>query len=303
MNPFDLKGPEFLLFYAVLGIATVIIIRILNRIAEAGEFRSKTTLTDPYEIAFLRSGAFEAIRVATVSLIDRGLLKAKNEDLIVARTDADKLAQRPIERAILSAFTTSKSAYTVLKPKATSALDAACDLYKTSLQDKRLLPDKACFTTRLPGLLIGLGLALGVGITKIAIAIGRGKHNIVFLIIMMILFSIAVIVAFRKRRTRAGDVALEKLKDQFSQLKSRAKQIKPGGSINEVALVAALWGLSMLPATQFPYIRQLYPQAASSTGGDTWIGGCGGGSSSSDSGGGSSCGGGGCGGGCGGCGG
>lgn len=42
MNPFDWRGPEFLLFYAVLVIATLIVLRIARRAAEAGQPDART---------------------------------------------------------------------------------------------------------------------------------------------------------------------------------------------------------------------------------------------------------------------
>lgn len=113
-----------------------------------------------------------------------------------------------------------------------------------------------------------------------------------YLIILATVCLGVIVQSFLKRRTRIGDVALRAIQARMVQLKVRAKRLRAGGETNEVAMLAALWGLAVLPAENFPYVKQLFP--APSTSGF-------GGDGSSDSGGG--CGGGGCGGGCGGCGG
>ena len=73
MNPFDLSGPEFLVFYLSLA-AVVIGALVLWRRASESAGAPKIDLADPYLIAYLRGGENEALRVALVSLIDRGLL-------------------------------------------------------------------------------------------------------------------------------------------------------------------------------------------------------------------------------------
>ncbi len=73
MNPFDFYGPEFLVFYFVFSavvIGTLVLLRWRDRLPAA----AKPTLDDPYLVAFLRGGEVEALRVVTLSLIDRGLL-------------------------------------------------------------------------------------------------------------------------------------------------------------------------------------------------------------------------------------
>ncbi len=73
MNPFDLAGPQFLLFYLAFGGCVLLVLNLIRRARESSD-SSKVTLTDPYLIAYLRGGKNEALRLGTVSLIDRGLL-------------------------------------------------------------------------------------------------------------------------------------------------------------------------------------------------------------------------------------
>ena len=74
MNPFDLRGPEFLLFFA--GCIAVVLgaIWLVRRFVESGA-ESLADVSDAYEIAFLREGPEAAVEVALMSLIDRGVLR------------------------------------------------------------------------------------------------------------------------------------------------------------------------------------------------------------------------------------
>jgi len=74
MFPFTLTGSEFLIFYALLCAAVIAGLVVWRRSKEAGE-DARVNLSDPYLIACLRGGSQEAVRVAVVSLVDRGLLR------------------------------------------------------------------------------------------------------------------------------------------------------------------------------------------------------------------------------------
>jgi uncharacterized protein (TIGR04222 family) len=297
MNPFDLAGPPFLLLFICLSVAVVILMRVINRAIEGPRTLSQVTLEDPYAIALMRGGWAEAARVAMVSLVDRGLLKAKDGSLVVGVPNAAAFVKRPIEEAVLAEFKKSTSALAILPKRPLSALDAACATYKKELQDLGVLTSGATLRGRLIPFILALLLVGGVAFVKISIALSRGRHNIAFLVILALVACIALVKAFLKPRTGYGDRVLREHRERFEQLRLRASKVVPGGATNEVALLAGLWGLSVLPDVNFPYVKTLFPKAASSTG-DSWSGGCGGSGC-----GGGGCGGGGCGGGCGGCGG
>src|SRR5262245_10580229 len=73
MFPFDLPGPQFLVFYALFALAVILTLNIGRRLHEAGPAPQIDT-TDPYLFACLRGGPAEVARVATLGLIDRGQL-------------------------------------------------------------------------------------------------------------------------------------------------------------------------------------------------------------------------------------
>src|SRR3974390_1249430 len=74
MYPFDLPGPQFLVFYGVFALAIILALNIGRRISEGGP-TPQIEATDPYLFACLRGGPKEVARVATLGLVDRGLLQ------------------------------------------------------------------------------------------------------------------------------------------------------------------------------------------------------------------------------------
>jgi uncharacterized protein (TIGR04222 family) len=284
MNPFDLPGPQFLVFYAVLGIVVVVAFRWALRRAEGGEL-PELPLNDPYQIAFLRGGTAEAARIAVMSLIDRGLLEVTGNELERRRATGFASFQ-PIERAILERYAHPAPATAVLSD---ASVAAACETYHTQLAELRLLPDAAAKARRWSWVVVAAAILLGVGAVKIVVALGRGRTNVEFLVILMVVGLVLLGGAVMRRRTGLGDAMLADLNRLFRALRGRAASIARGSMTSDAMLLAAVFGLSALPVSAFPEVRRVYAQAASGGGGD------GGGSSC-----GSGCGGGG--GGCGGCG-
>jgi uncharacterized protein (TIGR04222 family) len=289
LNPLDWTGPAFLGFYLAAAAAIVTGFYAFIRKAEGAAEMPKLAEIDPYEIAYLRAGENEAMRIATVSLIDRGLLHAEGE-VLQAKAGADGHARRGLEKAILHTFATAGAAKQIFD---SPSIRAACGAYRDSLEAMSLLAGPKEHGARSAPLWISLILVLGLAGAKLALAIARGRSNVGFLIILALIAAGLLIAIAARRRTALGDRVLEDLKTLFSGLKRRASALAPGGLTNEAALLAALFGISALDAQAFPFARRLFPQAQAEGSSGSSCGSSGGGS----------CGGGGCGGGgCGGCG-
>jgi uncharacterized protein (TIGR04222 family) len=318
VNPFDLRGPEFLLFYFVFFVVVLFILFFLRQRDERQE-AGKPTLDDPYLVACLRGGESEALRVATLSLIDRGLLILKSSGTSVLFPGAAEnrlelkdpaaidTVKRPIEKSILEAFKTAKPVGSTLDLLVGCT---ACSEYACKLEEFGLMPDPEIRSARRRRLMLAIYVLLGVAGLKIIIALSRGRTNILFLIILAGLAAYVTSRTSNPFRTARGEKFLEDVKSLFSSLRLRAASLRPGGATSDLVWLASAYGLREVPPVLFPQVTALYRRkSAREYGGwdfSSWGSGdssCGSGGTSC--GGGSSCGGGGgCGGGgCGGCGG
>ena len=141
-NPLDLPGPQFLLFYLVVGVAVLVGLWVLRSASEGGA-PPRLDTSDPYLIAFLRGGKNEALRVATVSLVDRGLLDIDAKDALHARSGAADAAARPIDNALLGYFGEPRGATEIFND---GGLEAACAEYQVASRGWT-----SCPTTRRSG--------------------------------------------------------------------------------------------------------------------------------------------------------
>src|SRR5215204_5062644 len=144
MNFFDLPGPQFLLFYIGLSVAVIVGIMTLRRRAESAP-TPRIDLSDPLLIAFLRGGHSEVMRVAAVSLIDRGLLICVGNRLQTAPHARPESVRRPVEKALLKKFVSSGDATSMFDD---SGLKATCEEYERTLKKAGLLPDEAITQVR-----------------------------------------------------------------------------------------------------------------------------------------------------------
>jgi uncharacterized protein (TIGR04222 family) len=289
MNPINMHGSQFLVFYFVVGALTLFFVRFRFKQQESQWPIPKLNLTDPYEIALLRGGENEALRVASLSLIDRGLLVVSGDALETKNKSALDLVLRPIEKAILRKFSLSSKAHEMFND---DTLKQACREYRTSLGRNRLVANDMVYDARKPMLWFGLLILGGLAGAKLFVAFQRGRHNVTYLIILASVYLYYLLKFYKTERTGLGDHVLTDLRNLFKGLKGRSASLKPGGETNEIALLAAVFGISALSAKKFPYIQKLFPKAStnnsscssnacgsscgSSCGGSCGGGGCGG---------------------------
>ena len=295
MNPFDFTGPAFLIFYIGLSVLVIFGVAGLRRMSESAP-TPKIDLSDPLLIAFLRGGHPEAMRVAAVSLIDRGLLICTGDHLQAAKHARSEPVSKPIEKTLLERFASSRKASSMFKDR---NLKTVLEPYEQSLKNVGLLPDETIMQIRT--LIFGFAVVIlgGVGLAKLLIALDRGRPNVCFLIILI---AAAIWIASKQafpRLTESGKVMLESVRNLYSGLRGRATSIKPGAT-SDTMMLAAVFGIGALSVGGFDYTKKLFPrahQSSSSCGssGSACGASCGS-SGGSSGGGGGGCGGGGCGG-------
>ena len=284
MFPFNLPGPQFLVFYALFAVAVIAGFFFVRRRGEEGTLPPGGA-NDPLLLACLRGGPSEVIRIATLGLIDRGLLTVSGRT--ITRSAKPEEVDRRVEKEILKRSEQGADIELILLRSA--AQRVAKEDYEDQLIRLRLIPDSEQVKRRIQLIVLALAILLGVGGIKLLIALQAGRSNVGFLIGMMVVATIVLVSYARPYRTALGDSYLESIRSMFNGLRERASTIRPGSGSRELLWLTALLGTAMLPTAAFPFVQELWPR--SSSGGVS--GGCG-----SSSGGG--CGGGG--GGCGGCG-
>ena len=243
--PFNLEPIGFVFFYIALiffgyYVASLWIAR-REGIAGAGA----AALTDPYAIAALRSGPDEAIRVAIVSLVDRGLLSASDAGL---RTSISRGvgAEVPIERAIL-AFFDRAGAHVGGLSSDTQTVAATAQL-KTALVEQGLLPGGAARARRLaPVIAVIVFLIVGALIRVIFI------FPPLALLAWLTPASVAILLTlYFNKSTSLGRKSLEALQTQWVSSVDHIDALMPGTASSEVATLAAVFGVGVLPAKHFP---------------------------------------------------
>ena len=298
MNPFDLAGPQFLLFYMIFAGVVIAGTVFWRKRAELIE-SPRIDLSDPYLIAYLRGGEKEVLRVATIALIDRGLLVSKGHQIKRADNASPNSVHKPIEKALLNKYARSGEASWIFED---DGLSKVCESYDKTLRQTRLLPDEWIKQRRLIRLAVASFLLAVVGFAKVLIALEAGRTNVGFLIALMaIAILIAAWLSF-PRLTESGKAMLEDVKTLYGGMRNRAVASEAGGASVEPLMLAAVFGLGALAGPSFAYADDLFPGSRRREPEQTMDGGggsCSGGSSCSS---GSSCGS-SCGGGCGGCGG
>jgi uncharacterized protein (TIGR04222 family) len=298
MNPFDLRGPEFLVVYSVFAIFLLFSLSRLRRIREGTAPSALPPISDPYAIAYLRGGQKAMLEVAAFSLVDRGLLDVEDGTLrTTGRSSHDaRLATDPLDREVLLFFQSKAKAVSMYR-------DAKFKNVSTAIEERLLrdglLPNMDTMEARSMDFGIAVLLLVGVAAIKVIIALERGRSNIGLLIILAVIACVFTYKVSCPRITLRGKQWLQDLRTLMVPLKSRLGSVSQQLAWKETAMVAAVYGLGALPANAYPFVGKMFPAADNSSSTSSSCGS----SSSSDgsSSGGSSCGG-GCGGGCGGCG-
>ena len=304
-NPIaDMYGPAFLMFYTlVIGITLVCCWWTLH----SGRNATPPTVPqnpDPLEIAYLRGGANEVLRLTLFDLFRRGYLSIEgtgaNQKIGQAAPGQNPVGLSALEQAVFAAFKYPMAAGSVFSSAAMRSITPLCRDYESDLQGSGLLEIPGTHAENVQIGLAGAVIIVGLGLYKFAVAIQHGHHNVGFLLVMLMLgLIILAAVCIPNRLTKRGKAYVRQMQQVFAGLRTPSGQTAYGIE-NAHLLCYGLFGAGILLDTEYNAFAALFRQSTVSSGS-----GCGASSSSCGGGGcgGGGCGGGGCGGGCGGCGG
>ena len=253
MNPFDLNGPNFLVFYTVCGAAVCLVLYRLR--LQEPQTPEGAVPTDPQTIAYLRGGATEALRITAVTLLERGALAPGPARHTPHRPEphaaARRLGDRPSGVRALSDGRAGGVALRERKPGARAWRRTRASTGGSRSHPRRDL--RAARWSRLLAAVAALGTLAGV---KIALALSRGHSNVGFLLLEAAVFGLIACRLTIRHRTPAGDRALDYLKHTFEAVRDRTKPLEHPDPL-DIAVVAAVFGLAALPAAAYANVEDL----------------------------------------------
>jgi uncharacterized protein (TIGR04222 family) len=277
VNVLELSGPSFLLLYAVVAAMTCIIVWWSIRIRETPATASPLRVRDPYEIAYLRGGTEELVKVVILALMRRSLLAPVGQSLQTT-AGAAAVATASIEREILATCHVPIRANGIAQ---FGKVQAAGRNYHQALAAKHLVPNAAMLRARIPIAAIAWALLGGFALLKIAHALATGHANVELLLCFVVIATIVLFKIVSHPRTANGDRALTHLDALFSRVKNGPRPVNPD-QLNEALLLAAVYGDYAEPGTELDAWHRLFPapgadNKTSDGGGSSCGSGCGGG--------------------------
>lgn len=243
MNPFELTGSQFLVLYSLIGVMLVgglALYRYMSAPAGGGQ----VALSDPYAIACLRRGKPEMLHLATLVLIERGLLTLNGQRVVREKDRPGEKTSNPLEVTLLEEFQRSSLPANVY---ASQPVEAQCRRYAQSLVEQGAWisdeDDRSIVVYRwlvIAALLVAAGLRAGA-------AISQGQSSLLLLVAPAVAFSLGAWSIHRHRRTARGSQFLRHLRTLLER--SRAdKNSDTNVDKDELAMLGAVLGVTALPA-------------------------------------------------------
>ena len=294
-DTWGISGPVFLLAYVLLVAGVTVAVVRTRRALAAGPARPPDGLAQrPYDVAYLNDGAHLALCAALSAMRRGGTVVPAGRGAVVAAGRPDPRAE-DLERAARRAAAAPVARAHLVRD---GAVAAALGRIEGRLVEAGLLvsPDARCRMRRAAGWLFAVA---GLGAVRVVAGIGNGRP-VGFLVVLVAATAILAVVqrGAVPRRTRAGDAALRRLRDEHHVLSPTLTPDWTAYGPSAAALGVGVFGLGALWASDPAFADELALQraaAASGSVGDTGgvTSSC---SSGSSCGGGGGCGGGGCGG-------
>src|SRR5262249_30483192 len=145
MFPLNLPGPQFLAFYFVFALAVIAVVYVTRQRLEAGPTPTIDP-ADPYLFACLRGGPPAGACIATLGLIDRGVLRISGQTVSRAPFVRPETVRRRVESEVLRHFDHDADLFSVMKSAA--VLAAATADYEDPLRRNCLVPDERMQSAR-----------------------------------------------------------------------------------------------------------------------------------------------------------
>ena len=310
VNPLELHGPDFLLFYAVsfcMALGLAILLRYWAR-HELPPMDSRSAQLDAYQTAYLAGGRRAATNTAVAQLVRKG-------QLILLATSPPRFRQAEAPNADMHSF--EKRVFDRFGKDHTGDPlrvvhqegETLCEPLSDRLCESGLIVSRRARVLGVVLPLLMMGALLSFGIAKVIVGIARGRP-VAYLVLACLATAIIALIAFGRRlhRTPSGDRELAALRDRLAYLRRKfGKQNYSEATLDtndqQFPLALGLFGIGLLATTPLDGLATALDHRGSKSGSGSYGsscttgGGCGGGGAScGGGGGGGGCGGGGCGG-------
>ena len=278
MNPFLWRGPEFLVFYGVIGAATLLVVALIRRVLESKPAGLVPNFNDPYLIAYLRGGRKSAVQTALMSLSTRNLIQVDRQAIRPMVSRASAQVQHALERELIGEMTPQVS----IANMASLGHSHVAQNYEVQLQEIGLLPNDAQHRRRKRLCQVAAGGLVIIAATKIVVALITGHRNVMFLSIAAAASVPLAFAACFPRLTTAGTEAIRNLQVLMGGLKGRLSRASMTESAaQDVLMLAAVFGVLAVPPRLFPARHLLFAKASGGNGdagaaGSSCGSGCGG---------------------------
>jgi uncharacterized protein (TIGR04222 family) len=297
MNPLDLPGPQFLVFYVVALLAAHVAGVLLKRRCRSGEssFAPPPQDLSVYEVAMLADGKARAVETALVRLARRNVLVPAADgdgfELGAAGAASPAPPLEGVEKDVYRAIEKKRGGIDALrKLSSASAARMEARLQRLGLLLAADSEEATCLRRAAAWPML---LVIGLGVAKILVGIARARPVVLLIVLVLVAVVILAFKYFRlPRRSTQGEAALADLRRQNAALESTAQRRGEDLADSDLMLAVALFGTSILASSALAWMHPAFISKRDQSGGSSCGssgGGCGSGSS--------------CGGGCGGCGG
>ena len=274
--PFDLRGPEFLVFYPVFCVIIFSVAGYLRwKLREPSECVSELP-EDPYEIAWL-AGRGRSVAIGAIA----NLLSAESIGVLPGERRLHAITPpapgtHPIDRFVYGKIDDEGH---LRVHSIVSAISEVAEPLEHSLRERGLVLDRL---TRSQAFFYPATLALLpllVGVIKIFVGISRDRPVGILIVLCLVTAAVySMLFVPTPIRSRNGDAALQALREQHAERKAKLLAAK-----DQWPLLVALYGVESFASTPLAPLIPLFSAAGTSSGGDGGScsgSGCGGGGSS-----------------------
>ncbi|MDP8922175.1 MAG: TIGR04222 domain-containing membrane protein [Chloroflexota bacterium] len=276
-----LRGPDFLVLYAVVIAITLVACRRVLRPRDTTVDLAPAAIPgrpDPVEIAYLRGGANEVVRLLVVCLLDRGhLMVVDGDPKRVARTPSsnEDNALTPTDGRLLASFTAPRTVREVFgEGSLLGQVEADCAQHRERLQVEQLLTSPSATRAAWRATLLGAAVIVGLGGYKLLAATQATRPNVLFLVMVGAFALMLLWKTCRPHRlTARGREYVRRLGEAYGSPEQRSPE-PDGGVAARIPLLVGLYGVGVLAETSSHRYAALFPKASKNDGFELSADGC-----------------------------